>query len=378
MRDIWRQTVRATLSLVISACVLASTTSYAQESSQPVQEKPLDIDTRITELTDRIKTLEKELLEARVRLERLQEELVRARNDRDHRERDAEKKQEEEREALSKIVLPENATRWQISLYIHRILAASVNQAGRSTFSPQLEMFVNLGPENLDLLLDAMETDTHAYGNGRQHLSQAIGMLIDPTSHKQLILDHLAVQPELISYVQKYGWLNDAKPILLDACKCGDYQLVQQRMGHWYTHIASLKDSETYPALIQYMESSSSPTRVYVAIKDLPGIQLDEAVDRAWGRVRVHNPNGYSEAYLGMAALEHGNPDALAWLIELLGQERAHREDPLFHLTAHISVRDAILKHIDYAGSNEQILEWYYKYKDRLVFDKQKKVFKKK
>ncbi len=58
-------------------------------------------------------------------------------------------------EALGKIKLPENPTKDQVRDYVAKIIAASRDQNTFSDSDPQVAMLQQVGPDNLDVLLDA-------------------------------------------------------------------------------------------------------------------------------------------------------------------------------------------------------------------------------
>lgn len=370
----------ATLVLLLTFAYTVSAQESSQENPQDVfLNKVIELNDKLTELNKRIDALETELKEVRKLAEMSEHDKRRLEMDRQIAEVESRFNRGPDLEALSNITLPENANRGEVALYIRQILEASAQQQRTTSGDTQLEMFLKLEPENLDVMLDSLGNPQGRGGVGRSYLTQAIETLIESEEHKQLLLSYLAKQPSLISIVQNKGWIDEAKPIMLEALRNGTPVEVQQRMSVWYPIIAGMKDPETYPALIQFMETTHSITimQVYGTIKDLPGIQLEESIHRTWKRIRETGNIGHYEGQFSLVALDHGNLDALGWLIELLGEDRFDQARVGLGTPFGPSVRETIVKHIDFEGSDEDIKAWYYKYKDRLKFDKQRKIFKK-
>lgn len=376
-----------TVSLALFGCLVAASfpcQALDEPSSDALLREVLAMNEKITALTQRVAELEKELKEVR--------QLAAMPEFEKHRLFVQQRQpgptgpfgpfgpggppgpvgQGADRQTLDRITLPQDATRGQVAFYIRQILDASAHQTVTTNNDPQTQMLLQVGPQNLDLLLDAWKS-VGARGGGRQHLSAAIELLLDTDAHKQMLLDRLAAQPDLIVFIEKKNWLPEARPIMIEAVE-KDPTLAPQ----WTSQLVGFKDPRTYDALAEGLVISRTPSQHYSMIKDLPGIELDDAVHRAWKRLRDEHKFGHFDGQFAGNAMSHGNLDALGWLVDLLQADDFDQQVAGFGRLHHKPVRDTLLLHIDFEGSDDEIKAWYYKNKDRLEFDKKRKVFKKK
>jgi len=272
-------------------------------------------------------------------------------------------------EALANITLAENPTREQVQQYVRATLDAHY---APSPGDPQTQSLLKVGPQHLDVLLDALAGAGLRSGTSSQHLLRAIEALARP-EHKQLILDRLVAQPTLITVVEKMGWLDDARPLLIQGVRERPASLPSQ----WITHVANLRDPQTYEALKEAMVNSSQPATVYGAISKLPGIDLDDAVQRAWQRLEQRPGNDPAKATFVTIAIAHGEKDALGAFIQIMGVADTfdlHRRGWAF-LDRSVSPRRVVLKHIDFHGSDAEITVWFEKNYHDIQFDSSRRVF---
>jgi hypothetical protein len=139
--------------------------------------------------------------------------------------------------------------------------------------------------------------------------------------------------------------------------------------------VASMQDQETYPYLVEYFVDSSrlaDSMRTYQAIKKLPGIKIDGAVDKLWQYAKdTENiaPSGKNIA--AYYATEHGSSEALEYLINTLAcpqatmpdQQRGETQTMIWRITAQDK-------------SPAGMLEWFKTNRDKLIFDKNSTTFK--
>ena len=208
-------------------------------------------------------------------------------------------------EALEKITLPKNPTKKAIKNYIIKIALASKNQNSFSPRDSQVAMLVEIGNENLELLLRRRIT-----GNDF-HRIYAIERLVEDKD-KALILKYLPKQKDLVEIVLKKGWEHDAKQILYDELK----NLPSYLPTGWIQAVAKLKDPASYELLKQYLMFGSNKSWTYRAIKSLPNIKLADAVHEAWENTIDHDE--YSRNRFASIAMAYGQLDALDIVINAL------------------------------------------------------------
>ena len=101
----------------------------------------------------------------------------------------------------------------------------------------------------------------------------------------------------------------------------------------------------------------------------MPKFPLEEAVAEAWEEARKRDTWGTRE--MARVAVAHGTESALAYLIQTLKEKRKRVSQ--YELR---EIRRVLLRHLEARGSLKEIVEWYDKNKDNLVFDKQTKKFR--
>ena len=358
--------MRIPIGLVIASLLAAC--DRGPTAADQALEQTTQLTAQVAELSDRLSTLEKELQQVREVAELPEHERMRRFHE---RQMAAQRPKPVEQPKLAEIKLPEDPTHEQIQQYVRAILA-STGHVSPSPHEPHVQMLTRIGSSNLEILLDELAGTAIRPGTSPHFLQRAIESLVGP-QHKQLILDRLVTQPSLITVVEKMGWVDDARPLLIEGLKRRPANLPSQ----WITYIAKLEDPKTYEALKEAMIQSPQPATVYDAIRDLPGIDLDEAVRQTWKRLQHRIGNDSAKAGFVTIAIAHGDKDALGAFIDIIDVNDTfdlHHKGWAF-LDRTISPRRVVLKHIDFHGSDAEITVWYEKNYHDLAFDKSRRVF---
>jgi hypothetical protein len=267
-------------------------------------------------------------------------------------------------ERVLEIAFPADPTAENLKNYINEIVVASQGNQSYSTQDPQIAMLALVGTDNLQLLVNAMP-DGASGGMGVYYVEKAISLLVEDR-HRDLILEALPVKQRLVSVVLEKRWEREARDILIAGLKESNGAYLP---GEWVKAVAALRDPETYDVLTEYMaKTSSSPSYVYESIRLLPGIQLGDAVSKAWEKAKGSD-NQYNVAGMAVIAASYGHPDAVETLIGLL-------KNPPGRTSSFVNPRLSLLLHLDTSGSNEEIIAWYETNKENLVFDPKSKKFK--
>jgi hypothetical protein len=259
-------------------------------------------------------------------------------------------------EALRKIELPAKPTREEVREYVRRIVAASAGQNFASSTDPQVAMLRQVGPENLDVLLDTLRYPRAHMGMGDTYITQAVEGLAR-REHKEEILDYLPIVPELASIVVRYGWAQDARETLLAGLKYPTRYIPHE----WLQAVANLGDEEALEALKAHFVVGRNRETTFKILRMTPGIgDLDALVADAWDRARAE---GGDEALdTAQVAVGYGHEDALDLLIQFLASGYDSRGSAPF-------VRQAVLMHTEARGTAEGLVDWYRENKDRLQWD---------
>ena len=263
-------------------------------------------------------------------------------------------------EKLGSILFPDDPTEDKVRRYIRDVITASPQQNMFTDSDPQVSMLTTVGTEYLPLLIEALG---RTGGMNDYHLVRAIVDLADERS-KALILDALPIHHELIQAVIRNGWEHDARDILVDELRSAHQYLPTE----WLKAVAALEDPETYPLLREFFIEGRNRHSSFEAIRHLPIEDMEEAVAEAWRRSRYEH--AYEREGMARIAVEYGHMDALEALIEGLsvddesGAWRA-REN-----------RAAILRVVDFRGSNAALADWFEQNRERLVFDEDAREFR--
>ncbi|MEE9368520.1 MAG: hypothetical protein V3V05_06605 [Pontiella sp.] len=255
---------------------------------------------------------------------------------------------------FSNITLPNNPSRDEVKVYLHKVHDISAAQSIYSPRDPQVDMMLKVGPEHLDLLIQQAKKHSSRYE------VTVIRKLLNP-EHKELLLSNLRDVPDLAQSVVKFGWEKDAQHILL-------YELKHETSlpPSWIKAVASLQDPETYPLLTNYFINGKNQGKTYRAIKNLPGIDQSESFPRAWEKAK-RNP-GYERRQMMAPAVEFGMDDSLGFIIQALFESSlSASSEKIYHAVFE--------KHTGISGSAEELQQWYQANKDQLRFDPETKLF---
>ncbi|HEY8240315.1 MAG TPA: hypothetical protein VIH35_02665, partial [Kiritimatiellia bacterium] len=251
---------------------------------------------------------------------------------------------------LDKIKLQDNPTEQQVRDYISFIRRASEGQTTWSETDPQVRMYIKVGSQNLPLLVEALQR-----GRGNYHLQRAVIKLADD-AHKQLILDALPDSPTLVTAVRANGWEAEAKPVLLAILKDAPNYLPND----FIEAVADYGDPETYADLANFLVIGGNTWWTYSAIRDAPGIQLDEPVKQMW--LKKKRSHEYERRSAARVAIDFGHVDALGYLIDWMAGDTDNEWEGN-------EIRRDVLRVVPIRGSDQELRDWFNTNKDKLTFN---------
>ena len=263
---------------------------------------------------------------------------------------------------LNNIQLPKNPTENNIREYIQKIQITTINQRSFSSTDPQIDKLVEVGPESLHLLIEALGNNQNRMTDC--YLNYAIERLAGEP-HKELILKNLKQHKSLIDVVIKMGWEKDAKETLLQGLKSNNNYLPTE----WIRAAAEFNDKEFKQPLVDYFINGCNKSWTYKAIMYRTDIDLKDAVNKAWTSAKYSNQE-YDINSMAVIAVSYGHKDALKTLINILAEKKDSQ-----HNWEKKQAREALLSHLDFSGSDEETIKWYQKNRDKLVFDNDSKKF---
>jgi hypothetical protein len=250
---------------------------------------------------------------------------------------------------LDSIYLRAHPSKAEMQAYVDQIATASSNQTAWSLEDPQVDMLAEVGADNLDVLLQAPSPLSH-------YAAAAIAELAS-NEDESTIIQALPHNVNLIQTVVRQEWTTDAKAALVSVLQAHPSYLPPQ----WITAVASFQDPTTYPDLEWYFVNGPNQGSTYQAIRQLPGIDLADAVSEAWQSNRVKCASSGRSATTS-AAMDYGHVDALESAVGALGRQPCE-SDWLY------DARNLVLQHLDVTGSDQQIQATFQKVREKLAFD---------
>lgn len=241
---------------------------------------------------------------------------------------------------------------------VQRLDAASAGQNSFSPTDPQVMILAKLGREHPPVLIDAMQM------HGIRYYAENAINTVDWTPHRQLVLDSLALAPDLVKVVARRGWIDDAKPTLVEELRHRNDLPIE-----WLRVAASVAEPGDHDALAAYLVNVNSwqLNDAYNTIRRVDGLDIDTAVGEAWEASRFDAMD--DRQAIAVIAVGHGYEGALIDLIELLPDEQPKPDDPHVFMRREVSPRLALLRHTEASGTNAEIKAWYRANRDNLVFD---------
>ena len=261
--------------------------------------------------------------------------------------------EEEPRSAdhLRGIELPETPSKYQVRLYVAKILRAAVRH--RNAFGdrdPEVRLLKKVGPAHVDVLLEPL-----LYEGLDTYLIVALKSLVGE-EHKDLILESLPIVRELIEVVLIRKWTDEAAPTLLKVLADRDSWAREILPTEWIEAVAELKRPESYEDLKAYFCYGDNRYITWKAIRGLPGMELKPEVEKLWQWAKkVDHP--WVRTDLAAVAAHYGHLDAL---------------EVLFEEPDNWPQSEVIERVTPYRGQwepAEKAKKWFAAHKNRLVFD---------
>jgi len=219
---------------------------------------------------------------------------------------------------LRGVDFPDVNSKPEVKKYIKQILALPAGR-GPSKRDLQIKLFYNLGEENVDLLINALDQRI------TYHLVEALRHLVT-SEHKKLVLDNLAEKRILINIVIHNGWEQEAKQILVDELK-KEHQYLPES---WLSTVVGYNDVNTYDDLIHHFIHARNKYSSYIYLRKLKGIDLTAAVKQGWINYQPKRKETHDFLQFIIVALEHGQCDALIAASRAIHKKSKNRYTKLF------------------------------------------------
>ena len=271
---------------------------------------------------------------------------------------------------LAALTLPSNPTKEQARAYVREILflvGNSNKQGGTSDVPsgmldrvgpghldlvyPEVAMLEKVGPENLDVLVEIWGISDGPQSWWVDHFVKAALERLARPEDKALLLKWLPLHEEIVDVMQQKGWIQDMRPFLLAriAEHATDTNVIILKAA------AALRDPAAYNDLIWHFENNMNGPTICDDIKNLPGIQLKDAVVRMWAESKSWTDWRSEWRYsLACAAMDYGVTDALEFAVENLDSPLAAQRWRVPE-----TLRAAILQRTGLRGSDDDIRAWF-------------------
>jgi len=260
---------------------------------------------------------------------------------------------------LAKIVLPPKPDKEALRSYVTAIIDATQGQTHFAPDDLQVKMLQKIGPENVDIMVDELDKCT-AGGRHKFHLIYAINAMAGP-KNKDAVIKAFAQTPELVDAICRNGWAKDVKDDLVNGLRYSNGYL----SSNYVKAVAGLKDPSTYDVLKEYLvRCPHDRYGTYMAIRDLPGMKIDDAQIRdIWKQIKVSN-NQWQKNSFAPVAMASGEIDALEIVINRVAKGDAAGE-----------LLEAVCNCTEYQGMPLEIKAQFEKDKKNLYFDEKLKKF---
>jgi hypothetical protein len=257
--------------------------------------------------------------------------------------------------ALDLIAYPENPTEESVRAYIRAIREATEGQHAWSQDDRQVAMLQKVGPEHVRMLFEEIP-DSY-------HLRYAAPPLMDE-AHKPWVIANLREYPWLADVVWKNNWTAEAREVLVRGVR----EQWNDLPNVWFKAVASFRDPATYGDLVNFFVSRRDRDENYATLRELDGIDLDAAVDRAWKNAKYDDE--YQAREMIPIAIAYGHLDALRMgILDVLGNSEAGGNSKR-------GVRTAVKEHAGIEGTDEELITWFRENGGRLSFDRATKMFR--
>ncbi|MCP4136736.1 MAG: hypothetical protein GY754_37550 [bacterium] len=213
-----------------------------------------------------------------------------------------------------------------------------------------------IGPGNLSLLLDKRYSKwPFSFYAARAVASWCEG------KHKDLIIKKLVLFPELISVVIKFGWMKDAKKILLRELSEGEKASYPDE---WLYAVRSFNSQDSMNSLVVYFDRTFSIERVYAILATYDNINLDKIIFGKWNNKKLPD---WQRNDLIPFALEHGISGAMDKAIDLYENtgSRYYKRNMSGHIRNYTGKLDV----------TANIIKWYRANKHRISFNRKSKQY---
>lgn len=347
---------QAALAAEEAADAVAEATDAPEAAEAPQDQENADT----AEAEDKKKQPSKE--ELREKMQQLEQELAQKRNEYQQKAReDREKQKEEARDTVKDITLPDNPTREQSEAFVEKLRDAAEHVTSYSSSDPIVDKLKQLPGEHYDLLIGEIHNRTKL-----RYFANYAMRDIDVEVLRERFVESVDSTEHGIAVIVMHGWVQDVRDAVIKRMETADGTLSPA----WFQAAVELDDPALYPKLHEVTINSRYATQFLSMLQTLPDYDMGHTVDVCWKRHR-ENKLSISSSTISTLAAEHGNAEALGYLVNQLRYSTSYMSSA----TSHNSRRLKVLRHIDYRGSNTEIMEWYEANKDKLVFDHYRKRF---
>ncbi len=270
---------------------------------------------------------------------------------------------------LSALTLPPNPTKEQARAYVRQFLLAAGSETRIESWDPGIAMLEKVGPENLDVILQAWASSGQSVA--ADYYAKAAVTRLARAENKPLLLKWLPLKEALAEIMLSKGWVQDMRPFLVariaERSDKTDVGVLQAA--------AALRDPATYDDLVWHFENNQNGLNIYDDIKNLPGIQLKDAVVRTWAASKSWTGwKADRRCQVAAQALDYGMMDALEFAVVKLDSPDT-TEWFYYQLRRALHARTGVRGSDMDKDSDKDIHVWFEAHKGKFVFDENRRMF---
>ena len=255
--------------------------------------------------------------------------------------------------ALNKIDLPKDPSKEDVLKYLRKISAISQNQNSYSPSDLQVMMLKEIPSKHIETVLQ--------FSDGLHiHIGYAIPSMIKE-EHKDVAIENLVKNHNIVKAIVRYNWVDDAWKQLLNGLENKQYL-----PREWVNLVLQQNKEDGNKAILAYV-AKNVDVNLFNNLKysKVSKDELKKAILRNWEIKRYGH--AWQATQSALCAVQYGNKDALALIFKTISssdQNASYLKEQSIPIISQM---------LPYDGD---IIKWYNKNKDSLVFDEEEVKFK--
>lgn len=283
------------------------------------------------------------------------------------------------RDRLTQLELPDNPTREQCAAFIDAIRAIVPGNPRRE--SELVTKKLSTIPVKHIALLTQIVANNRALISDQNMYFCAIAAIqtYEPESYRKIAVDGLPENPGLILLIVQHGWYQSAKDPIRAKLEVTD-PFTKDLPMIWFQAFVEVAEKQHYEQLHQMALNGRNLRRKLYLLDTLQGYDFAKTVNACWDNVkqiRKDKSFRYDDYVVMSYAIRNGNIDVLATVIDKLTKPFQGIANMNYYTRGDTAPTPEFLirRHLDFRGTNQEIVDWFNTNRDSLVFDNATKRF---